>query len=333
MQIGFLSVLLSVASLVFLMLPGFILAKLGKIPEKGAEALSTFVLYGCQPFMIFMSFQEYTYSSEIGKNMLIVFGLSLAVCLIMFGIVMLAFRKCDEKKKKIMRYASVFSNCGFMGLPFLQVLFSGRTEAGEILIYASVVIMVFHIANWTMGVFLVTGSMKDASIKKIITNPCIIAVIVGFLVFVIAKKPLVDLSVDGTFIHELTEKFMSAFSLLGKAVTPVSMTVIGIKLSKTNAKQLFLEKSAYFVVIAKNIVMSFISILVVAFLPISSAVKYAVFLLWSMPSATSTTLFALQFGGDAECSSVYVLLSTIFSIITLPLMFLVINNLFGVAIV
>ena len=71
---------------------------------------------------------------------------------------------------------------------------------------------------------------------------------------------------------------------------------------------------------------------VVAFLPVSPAVKYAVFLLLSMPSATSTALFALVFGGDADFSSVCVLLSTLLSVISLPLMFLLINGVFGVAV-
>ena len=333
MEISFLSVLISVASLVLMAIPGFVLAKCKILPEKASEALSSVVLYGCQPFMIFMSFQGYEYSSEIGVNMLIVFGAALVVHLVMFGIVALVFRNKEDVKTKTLRYGGTFSNCGFMGLPFLAMLFNGKPEAGEILIYASVVIAVFNLMNWTVGVFFMTGNFKETSVKKILLNPCIISIAAGILVFVTLKKPIVEIAAEGTVWREVLEKLTSALNFLASAVTPLSMLVIGIKMSDISFKQLLLDKRAYAASAMKLIVMSFVSILAVAFLPVSSAIKYAVFLLLSMPSATSTALFALRFGGDAEFSTVCVLLSTILSIITLPLMFLVMNGVFGIPVV
>lgn len=332
MQISFLSVLISVVSLVFMAIPGFLLAKCKMLPEKASEALSAVVLYGCQPFMVFMSFQGYNYTAEIGINMLIVCGIAFAVHFITFGAAMLLFKNKDNVRTKSMRYASTFSNCGFMGLPFLSMLFKDNAAAGEVIIYASVIITVFHILNWTVGVFFMTGSFKEASLKKILLNPCIIAVVVGFLVFVTAKKPIAELAAVNTVPREVLEKLTSTFNYLSGAVTPLSMIVIGIKLAGISPKRLFLDKRAYAASAVKLVFMSFVSILAVAFLPVSSAIKYAVFLLLSMPSATSTAMFALRFGGDAEFSTVCVLLSTVLSIITLPLMFLVFNGVFGVAI-
>jgi predicted permease len=72
--------------------------------------------------------------------------------------------------------------------------------------------------------------------------------------------------------------------------------------------------------------------LLVAFLPISPIIKYTVFFLMSMPSATSTTLFAVKFKGDAENGAVMVLLSSILCVATIPLMFLIFSGLFGVTI-
>jgi predicted permease len=66
--------------------------------------------------------------------------------------------------------------------------------------------------------------------------------------------------------------------------------------------------------------------LIVGFLPVSETIKYAVFFALSMPSATGTVMFAVRFGGDADSASVMVLLSTILSIITIPLMFLLFSG-------
>ena len=72
--------------------------------------------------------------------------------------------------------------------------------------------------------------------------------------------------------------------------------------------------------------------LIVAFLPIDNVIKYSLFFLLSMPSANNTVLFAVNFGGDSESGSVFVLLSTILSIATIPLMFLVMNGVFAIPI-
>lgn len=332
MQISFTDVLVSVISLLLMTIPGFLLAKCKMLPEKASEALSNVVLYGCQPFMIFMSFQGYKYTSEIGLNMLTVFLVAVIIHIIMFSLVTLLFRNKEDVKTKSLRYASTFSNCGFMGLPFLSMLFRGNAAAEEVLIYASVVITVFHLMNWTVGVFFMTGSFKNSSIKKIIFNPCIIAVIIGFISFVTIKAPFTTLAPENTLLRNILEKIATTLNYLASAVTPLSMIIIGIKLSEIKLSRLFTEKQAYASTVVKLIGMSFISILAVAFLPVSSAVKYAIFLLLSMPSATSTTMFSLRFGGDAEFSTICVLLATILSIISLPLMFLVFNGVFGVSI-
>lgn len=332
MQIEFSSVLFSVLSLVLMAIPGVLLAKFKMLPEKASEALSAVVLYGCQPFMVFMSFQGFEYTSEVGLNMLIVFGIAVVVHIVTFAVAALLFRNKEDIKTKTLRYASTFSNCGFMGFPFLAMLFNGNSAANEVIIYASVIITVFHIMNWTVGVYFMTGSFKEASVKKIVLNPCIIAVVVGLLLFVTVKKPIIEIAASGTVARDVLEKITASLDYLADAVTPLSMIVIGIKLAGIKPKQLFLDKRAYAASAVKLVVMPFISMLAVAFLPVSSAIKYAVFLLLSMPSATSTAMFALRFGGDADFSTVCVLLSTLLSIITLPLMFLVFNGVFGVSI-
>jgi predicted permease len=76
--------------------------------------------------------------------------------------------------------------------------------------------------------------------------------------------------------------------------------------------------------------MGVISMLVVAFLPVSNVIKYAIVFLLSMPSAAATVLFSVQFGGDGEQATSNLLLSTILSLITIPLIYVVFQNLFGI---
>lgn len=323
MKIDFLTVLIAVVSLVILAVPGFILSKTKMISNKIESGLSTIVLYGAQPVMVFMGFQNSVFDKKIGVNMLIVAGIAVLIHVLMAVITSLLVRnKKMEEKNRVIRYASTFANCGFMGFPFLQIVFAGSLYLGEVMIYAAVVVAIFNVLNWTLGVYLITGDKKNVSIKKIITNPTIIAVIIGFVLFLTVKVPFASLPIEGTKLHTVVSKLMGSLQVIGDMVTPLSMTVIGMKLSNANLKELFLDGYGYLVCFFKLILMSVLVMLIVCFLPVSDLVKYVVVFLFSMPCATSTALFTTLYGGDGKSATAYVLLTCIVSIITIPIMFL-----------
>ncbi|MBR2449271.1 MAG: AEC family transporter [Clostridia bacterium] len=324
MQIDSLNVLVTVLTLIILAVPGFLLAKGKLLPDKASEAFSTLVLYGCQPVMVFMSFQGKEYSPEIGLNMLIVAGIAIVVHLIMYCVAYFIIRNKDASaKKRSARYGCIFGNCGYMGLPLIQSLFYGQDCLSEAIIYTAVIIAVFNVFNWTFGVYIASDDKRNISVKKILLNPTIIGIVLGFLVYVTVKIPLADLAVSGSKLDMAVEKVMNSFNTIGNTVTPLSMTVIGIRLANVNFKQLFMDKTAYLVCAVKLIGMSIVTMLLVAFLPVNEVVKYTAFFLFSMPCATSTALFAVKFGGDGDFASVCVLLTTILSILTIPLMYVV----------
>ena len=323
MEIDSLNVLVTVLTLVVLAVPGFLLAKAKFLPEKASEAFSTLVLYGCQPVMVFMSFQGKPYDSTIGLNMLIVAVVAIIAHLIMYGVSYLVIRGKDSATKaRVARYGCIFGNCGYMGLPFIQSLFAGKDCYSEAIIYTAVVIAIFNVFNWTFGVYIASEDKKNISLKKIIFNPTIIGIVLGFVVYVLVKVPLANLAEPGSQLDMCVEKLMNSLNTIGNTVTPLSMTVIGIRLANVNFKQLFMDKLAYLVCAVKLIGMSIITMLLVAFLPVNNVVKYVCFFLFSMPCATSTALFAVKFGGDADFASVCVLLTTVISIATIPLMYM-----------
>lgn len=330
-MIDFLTVFIAVLSLVMLAIPGYLLAKFKMMPEKATEAFSAMVLYGCQPVLVFMSFQKETFNPQIGLNMLIVAGITAVAHLLMALIMGLILRnKSKNAKLSVAKYACVFSNCGFMGFPFLQTIFPNN---GEVMIYGAVVVAIFNVLNWTLGIYMMTGDKKEISVKKIIFNPTIIAVILGFLTFLIAQKPLVQFfGTEGT-AFDIASKVNSSLNVIGDMVTPLSLTVIGIRLANVKIKQLFLDGTAYLVCIFKLIVMPILVMLLVSFLPVNVMVKCSIFFLLSMPSATSTALFAVKYDKGGDSASIFVLLTTVLCIITIPIMYLLFTSpIFGVVI-
>ncbi len=332
-MISFFDVFITVLFLLVLAVPGFIFAKTKMFPKTASETLSVIVLYGCQPILIITSFQGCSFNPDIAVNMLLVAGIALAAHLIMFAVVKLAFIKWQKDEKvKLVKYLSVFSNCGFMGLPFLQSLFTDAALQAEIVIYCAVILAVFNVLNWTFGVYILTEDKREISLKKVLLNPVIIAVIFSLILFFSMQKPFLELATEGTIVYTILSKLMSSLHFLSNMVTPLSMFVIGIRLANIDVKQLLTDKWAYIATGVKLIVMSFIVMFLVAYLPISSTIKYTIFFLLSMPSATSGAMMAVQFKKDSDFASVGVVLSTICSVATLPLLYLFMNTVLGVVI-
>ena len=152
-----------------------------------------------------MSFQKTKYSSDIVSNLLIVAGVAILLHAIMVAIVTLVFGKKFDKDKKlrVVSFASCFGNAGFMGLPFLQMLFN---TSGEAVMYGAVFVAVFNAFTWTVGIFLLTGDKAYVKIKKAILNPPFIALIVSLPLFLILKQPINLIGQEGTVLRSVFEK-------------------------------------------------------------------------------------------------------------------------------
>ncbi len=331
-MIDVLDVFLTVLFLLVLAVPGFVFAKTKMLPASSSETLSTIVLYGCQPIMLITSFQSCAFESEIALNMLYVALIAFAVHFAMIAIVKFAFAKWARNEKvQIVKYLSVFSNCGFMGLPFLQSLFTDAAVQSELVIYCAVVLAVFNLLNWTFGVYILTGDKKEISFKKVLLNPVTIAVILSVVLFFTMRKPLIEFTSAGTVGYKIVSRLMGSLNFLANMVTPLSMFVIGIRLANIRFKQLVTDKWVYISAAMKLVGMSFVTMLIVAWLPVASAIKYTAFFLFSMPSATSAAMMSVRFGKDGDFASAGVLFSTICSVVTIPLLYLFMSGVLGVA--
>ena len=331
-MIDVLDVFLTVFFLLVLAVPGFIFAKAKMLPESSSETISSIVLYGCQPILLITSFQSCAFESEIALNMLYAAVIGFAVHLAMIAIVKFVFAKWVENDKvQIVKYLSVFSNCGFMGLPFLQSLFTDAAVHSELVIYCAVILAVFNLLNWTFGVYILTGDKKEISVKKVLLNPVTISVIVSVVLFFILQKPLIEFTSEGTLGYKIVSRLMKSLDFLANMVTPLSMFVIGIRLANMRFKQLFTDKWIYIAAAMKLVGMSFVTIFIVTWLPIAPSIKYTAFFLFSMPSATSAAMMTVRFGKDGDFASVGVLFSTICSVVTIPLLYLFMSGVLGVA--
>ena len=189
-----------------------------------------------------------------------------------------------------------------MGLPIITTLFP---ENGVIL--NSIKIIFFNVLVWTYGVYLFNrteGENYNFEYKSLLNNG-VIAIIIGFFLLFTGLRP-------PAFIT-------GSLEMLGNITFPISMLVIGSSLVNANFKKLFLDKKLILLAVLRLIFYPLVTLLVLSFFNLEPIIYRTSVLLVAMPSAAQVVLFAEKFGGDNSYASEGVFITTLFSIITIPL--------------
>ena len=159
---SFLTVGQQILTLYLLLVVGFVLGKVKLLDDRASVALSSLVMYVVSPCMMVVAFQrplEHTALHNFG----VVTGVSAVLHVVFIAAAMLLIRDRDRERQNCLRFAAVFSNCGFMGYPLMAALL------GSIgVFYGSAYVIVFTILSWTWGVYVITG---DRSQLRVFSQP------------------------------------------------------------------------------------------------------------------------------------------------------------------
>ena len=203
------------------------------LTEEANKCMADIVMYFVTPCVIINAFGATLYNKAellgILKNIAIVAVVAVLLHVVMILSVYLLFRFKDEDKRRVMRFAAVFSNAGFIALPLAQALID-TPESHEGALYAAVFLAVFNIALWTWGLVDMSGDHKNMNWKKIVFNPGIIGVVVGLLIF---TSPLYFNfgETSGIQLPSLVKDALSAISALN---LPLPMLMVGYYLGKAD---------------------------------------------------------------------------------------------------
>lgn len=283
---------------------GFTLTKFNMLKEGAISSLTDIALYIATPAVIIRAFCTMEYSPAVFGQM----GISFIISLIIHGLFIGAgygiLHSKDKDKIKVERFAVVFSNAGFMSLPLQEALI-GK----EGVFHGALYVVVFNIILWTYGVLLMSGGKSKISAKKFLFNPGLIGVAIGLLIFMI-RIPVPEIVSNIGF---------STVNHLANLNTPVPMIVIGYYLAKSDILKALKDKSCYLTIFTRLILLPLVVLGLLYLVGIRGAMLSALTIAASAPTAAATTMFASKFGGDTELSVNIVSLSTLLSVVTMPL--------------
>ena len=299
MASNFLTVFLQVLTLFLFMAFGFAGGKKNIITQSGSKVVADIVLLFVTPCVIVNSFRRAFDLNEL-KRLLICFVCAMSIYIVSILLAHLLFRGKEDKIKRVLRFATVFSNAGYMGLPLQEAVLGA-----DGVFYGSVYVSVFNILIWTYGVICMSGDRKLLSAKKLVFNPGILGTVIGFIIFIFS------INIDGVIGN-----VVSGMAVLN---TPLAMIVIGFYLSQSNLLKAFKNKSLYSVAILRLIFIPLLALGVLWFIGVRGTLLVALIIATSAPTAAATSMFATKFDADVNLSVNIVTFTTILSIITMPL--------------
>lgn len=311
-MINTLDLFTSVLILFILIIPGFLLRKAKLASDDLPGGLSNVILYVAQPALIVVSFIR-PYDSEVMKTALGVLIFSFVMHAVFFGLSMLFFKNAEEQKKRVYRFGCIFANSGYMGIPLIITLFGS-----EAAIYPTFYIIGFNFFCWSLGALIYTGDRSYISPKKMFLNPATIPTYIGLVFFLLP----IDKYVPSFVVEPL--------DMLRNIVAPVSMMIVGLRLADMKIKGAFKDADLFIALAVKLILFPVVAWGIVKIVSLtglySDDMTMAIVLISAAcPSATITSMFAEKFRGDSITASKFVSLSTVISIVTIPVVSLLLK--------
>ncbi len=293
-------------TVLFLMgLVGFLAVKAGKFKEEDSRIISNAVVYICSPCVIINAFQI-TFTPDKLKGLLLAGGAAVLVHIILIGGGKLLSGPLHLNG--IEKASVEYSNAGNLIVPLVSSVLGE-----EWVFYTTAYIIVQTVLIWTHGQSVIRqGQEKDY--RKILLNPNIIAIAVGFILFA-----------TGIHLPSVVGQCISGF---GDMIGPASMLVVGMIIGNVNLGWVFRQKRPYLICFIRLVLFPVITILIFALSgaerlhPDAEYILMVVLLATSAPVAVMVTQLAQIHGRDARYASVINVMSVIFCIVTMPLMVL-----------
>ncbi|MFV0556307.1 MAG: AEC family transporter [Lactovum sp.] len=289
--------------ILFLMIGvGYFLMKIKMIDHSFNQKLNTLVLNLTLPCLIISSVFSETDAKPSSILNVLFFSCFMFVALPFIAYLVVKLIPIAPEKRNLYQFMLIYSNNGFIGIPIIMVIYG---NAG--VIYSSIIVMLFNLSVFTYGIYLFTKDKKEGFLfdwRSLISPGVLSSLAALFLYFF-------QLSVPSAIIQ--------VFQYLGDMTTPLAMILVGASLTSISFKEIFTDWSLYPFVFIKQVLLPIVAIPLVRHFVTNSIAQGVIILCLAMPVANIAVMFASQYKSDASTASKGILLTTLLSLLTLPL--------------
>lgn len=299
----------SVVILFALIFLGYYLGKMKIVRQEAAPDLSSLVLRVTMPATVFLAIASQSADAIRSSIWMMPAMLLFHVGAAGIGVLTCKIGRVPKKHYGVWIYNCMLTNNGFMGLPLAQSIYGSRG-----LILMALGNVVSNILIFSVGIKLTTLSSSTKvriGLRQVVFNNVNIAVVAGFFFCL-------------TGIH-VPDALTSMMSYLGDMTSGLSMIVVGISLSNYALKKVFQSRLTYQITLMRLIVVPLLTIFVIALLPIpmSKVFRGVLILSAALPASAAQSMLAEEYGGDTEAAGCAVLMTTMLSVCTIPLVMMI----------
>ncbi len=281
-----------------LILIGVVCLKTKAITPETNKQLGDIALLVVMPCVILHAYQT-EYDPALAKGLFIALALAILSHVIAI-LISFTLRKSDKRDVKPEKFSIIYANAAFMAIPLITATF------GDIgVFYLSAYITVFNLLQWTHGIFLMSDKKDKQNFLKQLLSPAIVCICIGLLIFF--------------FRITLPSPISKVISFVADMNTPLAMIATGGFIAQTNIFKAFTNLRVYFIAFIKLILLPLICMGIFKLLPVDPTISTVMLIVSACPCATSTIFFSSRFNRDSGYASQLVTLSTLLSIITIPL--------------
>lgn len=265
------------------------------ISKQTSVDLGNLLLRVVMPLVIFQSFWV-SFTSQRLQMLLYSLLFSALGFIVSIGVSWTVF-----KNQPVDNFASSFSNAGFIGIPLVQAALGN-----DAVFMVASFIAFSNILQWTYGVLILTKDKHQVQLKTLIKHPVILAFFGGIILFLFNIPKI-----------EILDKVLVSIGALN---TPIAMIILGGYLRQSTIKRLFTTWSLYWLALIRLIIIPLLTLLVLMPFVGMYDVKLAILLVASTPVASNAAIFANKYNHDQVHGANTVCLTTLISVITVPLM-------------
>ena len=292
-----------IVQLFLMIFMGYLIVKTGLVRDDDSKVLSKIILYLIVPCVIINAFQV-DYTTDTVKGLLIAFAASVLTQVVLLIVISAAGKLLHLNEVEV---ASVYySNSGNLIVPIVTFILGQ-----EWVLYGCVFMSVQLVFLWTHCKKIIS---REASYdwKKILLNINMISIFIGVILFFTKIR--------------LPEIIGNTLASVGTMIGPASMIVTGMLFAGMNLKQIFANKRVYFITFLRLIAVPLIALVLIKLSNLASfsadgnKIILIVFLAIITPSASTVTQMCQVYGNDSKYASAINVMTTLLSIITMPVM-------------
>lgn len=297
-------ILNSLVMIFLLIIPGVFFRKRNILTDHQNQAISSVVVNLTWPCLVIDAMQmEFNIQTLKDSGYIFVVSLIIFALLLLISFPLAKAMKMPKTKQYLMVFMLLFGNTGFIGIPVIKALYG--TEA---IFFSAIVELINDILIFTIGIALIqisAGTQLKIGIRQFL-NPGLIGVLIGLALFLLNLQ--------------LPELVSGSVKMIGDATTPLTMFVIGFQLGSLKFREIAGDWQVYVVCFVKLMIAPVITLLIVRLWAGEfSLLEKVLIMSFAMPVASVSAIFSQQYKGEVAFATKSVLLSTVLSILMIPI--------------